>query len=685
MSKRSRPWDRKVRGPPAPSLKKKRGSAAVPFVEIASARYYSDRFYLNRTIHHDKDTTKSCQCGANDPPPLFHRSALVASLNLKLAILGTYTLDPSALVQEMPSLFGSEAKVPTLVLHGQKGWTHSQFSTKSGSNPEYQQESESPEKAYLDEESVLSPPAKDVFDDDCTINTQDDETLQVARSFTASDVLASPLATPQKEDRKQTPCFPETVHCTEITSSWVHPANIPASGLVDSLGGLSEAVLSVRENRRGVHHPKFMLLIENSGSLVVVVSTANLTTNQTTDGTWLQRFPSASSSSTKGTSDRTNSTSDFGASLVNFLHCQMLSSREGQLTTLAFVDRYLGWKSLRTLEQSFSFQHAQVHLIPTVPGDHDGQRGRPHSFLYGRQRVEDVLHQLTTRSPSTKPWLPPQVLSDNDRLIFQPTSFGAEWTRPKMSDVLRSYMGHTNLKQLDIVWPTDYFVNQAARSVMKSPDAVVGGFALADASQPKETERENSGWLFLSSDAFNRISLDCLSQMVLYEPSGESSLVPHIKSVARLFQGKDYRLRKDYDCRRSQSYFSWYMLTSACLSLGAQGDRCSNPSPGSDAVAYANFELGVLFASRLQKDASNDRLYCWKPAQCSCKCGSSTGLRLIHLPIPFRLCPARYQENEEEAAFCETPYFHEMLPSSVSCGHMLLTPHGAAVAAKQEE
>ena len=168
-------------------------------------------------------------------------------------------------------------------------------------------------------------------------------------------------------------------------------------------------------------------------------------------------------------------------------------------------------------------------------------------------------------------------------------------------------------------------------------------------------------------------------------------LIPHIKTIARVFGGNDYRMRKDFGVGRAEETLSWLLLTSACLSRGAQGDVPSQRAPGSNALEYSNFELGVLFCSRLQGDQSTDRLYCWKPAQCSCSHlkhaagthrSNSIGTRLIHLPVPFCWRPARYQEDEDETDFCETPYFHEIPKGTATDGRMLITPYGKALADK---
>jgi len=160
-------------------------------------------------------------------------------------------------------------------------------------------------------------------------------------------------------------------------------------------------------------------------------------------------------------------------------------------------------------------------------------------------------------------------------------------------------------------------------------------------------------------------------------------LAPHFKSVARLFDGKTYyRIRKELGVPKCEACFLWFLLTSACLSKGAQGEATTNPSLGSDAMSYSNFELGVLFTSR------KDRLYCWTPSSCCC-CDSGnttkTSAQLIHLPSPFCFRPAPYVPDEDDMQFCETPYFHEILRDNACIGNMLSTPYGAALAKQYAE
>ena len=781
-----RPWDKhhqrvipvkkKQRLPPRSSTTPAACWVEVPTADGRIEKFFSDALYLNTSIYEEENEptartpssvtgASSCHCGARDPPPLLSRSKLVQSLDLKAAILATFSWEPRAMAHEFPSLLGPEATVPTLVLHGKKGWTVESFmgveksSTTQGTRRDDDDDDDEPESVPLhDEFSSSTPSGSDEDDDDatccgCSIGTQDEAAVATSKKYAHVQSFSSPSPqkkevsepVPKQQQQQQQqplrppPLFPATAHFSEITPTWLPPENIfkknnnnnaPSSSssslsyshLVDpETGALHSWIVQQRLYCRGVHHPKYMLLFERDGSVVVVVSTSNLSAQVSTEGSWIQRFPAVATASSSTTGD---GGSDFGAVLTNFLHCQMLATAPGQLTVHAFVQRYLDWKSLAELERRFDYRCAQVQLIATVPGDHPGQHSSseaspahhrnerldPHSktnnasisrkFLYGPQRMVHVLAQRK---------IPPSLLDDNDRLIFQPTSFGGDWDPRSLANLVRSYMGYVGpgaspirdadiLQRLDIVWPTDYFVRELSkyipdqysnqhRVVPPAADISLGFASFAEAVRDTKVdpEKENGGKLFFSAESFNRLHWDCLSRMVLYESSVPAQrpilLTPHFKSVARLFDGKsDYRIRKELGVPKCEAYFSWFLLTSACLSRGAQGEvaaAATRPRVVQGGLhSYANFELGVLFTSR------KDRLYCWKPMSCCCNAAStgSTTTRLIHIPSPYCFRPAPYVAHEDDEEFCETPYFHEILRDNACAGNLLATPYGKALA-----
>ncbi|KAL7569890.1 hypothetical protein ACA910_008557 [Epithemia clementina (nom. ined.)] len=744
----SRPWDRKRDRAAAAKdrfLKRQDVVTYGDFIDVKGSRFYSDRFYLNRTLpeddHGEADDKESieyansgmgrdCTCGARKPPPLFDRSALVASLDLNAAILATYTVDQRSLLHEFPTLFGENATVPTLVLHGRN--LGSDHEDKEAVDNGHDEEESPPQDFHIIAQQHSSSSKVEESLDGLSVGTQTSETKEYASSW--------------NQTQSPTPChkvsstlsFPPQVHFTEIVSYWLSPSDLPSTVLKPD-GSVCDTIVEKRKYKKGVHHPKFMILFETSGSVVVVVSTANLTAPHTIDGSWVQRFAPTRPDPTKNHSlklhgDLVDETCCPGRVLGYFMDCQTWAAQCNQLTPLGFGRQYLGWKtqSCQELSGYYDFSKSHVFLVPHVPGDHPCDMTKSKSattFRYGRNFVSHILHRLsvdweegcsdnTNVATTTRPWLPSSLLSGQDRLIIQPTSFGGQWTPKSMADVVDSYIGarvedgdqddddtrEKTLNQLDIVWPTDDFIRAIYKSSSRStdptrsgsPNSVVVQTGFLQQVETKkindaaESTRANQGYLFMSSDTFNSIHIDCLSRMVMFEPSTppqiKSMHIPHFKSVSRLFCGKRYRIQKDFGMGKSDEYFPWFLLTSACLSRGAQGIETDGPDvviPGKQKrVSFTNFELGVLFCSRLQGKPKSDRLYCFKPACCSCPSESTQQQRpqLVHLPIPYDLRPASYHEDADDLLFCETPYFNEIAIGTITTGHMKLTPLGSSLA-----
>jgi len=318
----------------------------------------------------------------------------------------------------------------------------------------------------------------------------------------------------------------------------------------------------------------------------------------------------------------------------------------------------------------------------------EGRRGgKERDFLYGPQRVADILSRLSDDGPrGDRAWLPADFLTEKDVLVMQPTSFGGTWSHGAMEEVVRLYLtpddgsastaeettstqsGRSDwLDRMNIVWPTQDFMSRA--SAANSAHKKIG-----TVSEEGDT---NPAFVFLSSKSFNTIDLDCLSRMAVYEPHGLSQAwnrMPHIKSYARIVgNGNDSRIRK----------LAWFMLTSACLSQGAQGKPVKKRNFDDDAMSYSNFELGVLFCSRVQ-GRTGDRVYVAEAGGAPRTDDLSRGhepesptedrFRNIELPVPYSLVPPAYCRSDE-VQFHVTPYFHEISQGSL-CGQFLLTPLG---------
>ena len=768
MSKRvSRPWDRNGIG------RHDLQSSSVPSVIVDGVEYLSDRFYLNRGVGDPPVTpTNECTCGARSPPPLLDRGRLVASLKVKAAIVASYTLDPSHMIREYPSLFGPDNNVPTLVLHGHMGLSDR---LKQKKKTPMSQQSESQSSAGHSEEWNDSRYQQDTKrarvditaernnDDDGVICIDDssDEDEPSSREKVKTEYQDEEQVAIKEEEppedawlRKQNativsakPHFGKSVHLTEILTTWL-PDN--AKDEIESLRkeratkdeddevvvldsddeetpadtryGVEEFVIKRRLGKRGVHHPKFMILFETCGSVVVIVTTANLTPQHAVDASWVQRFEPLQTTNARGVTDSTQCDgSDFGYVLANYLECQQLAARAGEMIPEVFLRRYLALSTLDDLQRRYNW-NSQAHLIATVPGNykgsqsvtHLGMRGTKRTFLYGSQRVNDILRRLS-ESPSTygevsltRPWVPKAFLSDDDRLIIQPTSFGGLWKQESICELIRLYYdygkknatatspgrAHQLLKQTDIVWPTLEYMAEVNHRRKKnnprvpSPDSVA---SIEPETAGAVSSDSDGSFVFLSSISFNTIDFFCISRMCMFEPSypsqTPSNRSPHIKSFSRVFEGDEYQLRKHFNLEKAEEFLSWCMLTSACLSRGAQGEANPSRAFDSDEMTYSNFELGVLFVSRLQGDKNSDRLYCSKPSRCHCgqiyRASQKQSVQMIHLPLPYRLRSRPYHDDEDESEMCATPYFHEIPQGTGFVGQMRLTPLGMQLAAAQ--
>eukprot|EP00957_Ditylum_brightwellii_P208985 15359762-Ditylum_brightwellii.AAC.1 len=354
---------------------------------------------------------------------------------------------------------------------------------------------------------------------------------------------------------------------------------------------------------------------------------------------------------------------------------------------------------------------------------------RMNGFLYNKSDKHDdgcdKARHCNNSSSNNKPWFPSGFLSKKDKLVIQTTSLGANWTEQDLVRVAQSYMGkrcqernksHFDndsekesdwINSVDIIWPTMDFIKQVNKrcSFMEQQQQDIGN---ENASKSKSCVSAAGNSAFLSSTTFNTIDLSCISRMALYDTTGKPNCVPwtlspHIKTFGRLLRNDDddeESVSKDdvcYNIKEGQHHHSlrqkkqqkihrlgWIILTSACLSNGAQGKAVKDRCYDSDEMSYSNFELGVLFCSRIQGVTSTDRIYGWDPDYCNnccCRdgkirvsvddgsssieekvqyhsCSSSSSrvtmqkkkkdVRFIHLPIPYNLEPPMYQEDEDD-------------------------------------
>ena len=786
------------------------------FIEIDGVRFYSDRFYLNAPTglpYYNKDIifksktsckqnkAKKCQC--QQQPPLFDRSRLIQSLDLKAAIVGTYTFDPQWISKEIPALFplpttstcsNDKKCIPTLLLHGHQSIGNENVQKRRMNkknddvllfqNQKYHQQNdgtnnkvksidkcetvgynkaeiEKKRKRERNENGNIynginhNPFGKEVI---CIDTDSDDEStsqIKMTRKKNNKIVPIEKIASIHKKKLFVEPTFEsiqmqsndstkrqstqngnnntnktsnkikdnvnifgKSVHVTQVLPQWI-PPNEPKSIekttnktsisqdniiVIDSSSDEDDCLqndLGMSKHRKkrcmGVFHPKFMLLFEKSGSIVVLVSTSNLSRPRSVDGTWMQRFHRVKESGTRKDINHNDSCdgSDFGFVLCDLLQRQSDAAGSGEMTPVQFLNQYLGITKLMDFCKLFSFHEANVHLISVVPGSHPGRFGAQHlskmhgleddnrfdrRVFYGPQRVSDILHKCSSVS---NPWLPSQILSHDDKLIVQTTSFGAKWNKGRFYEMVRQYMGFDDPKQnnidlnnlinnVNIIWPSKTFMEKVENEVRVKCDRLECEEELGDDFYEHFT--------FLSSESFNLLDQDCLSRMTKYDAIDSSLFTiktsPHIKSYARVMT--NYQCNKDDNLNNNHQDLAWFLLTSACLSRGAQGQAEKIQSfQGRDEKSYLNFELGVMFCSRLQNNHETDRLYRSYDSTGECTCDRSPSI--IKLPIPYSLKSPTYQQNDGELDFDEDPFLHEISLSSAVKGNMALTPFGKKI------
>ena len=481
--------------------------------------------------------------------------------------------------------------------------------------------------------------------------------------------------------------------------------------------GINPSVASKRQSQQGCYHPKYLILFEKSGAIVVVVSSANMTSQKPVDGSWIQRFEPVNTNrdgdgdgndfkepTINELNDRCDG-SDFGHVLADFMQKQSEGIREGDILPIQFLRKYIGaFETFCDFRKAWRFDLARVHLVSTVPGYFPGRFTAGHlnpltnlgqRVLYGPQRVADILYKLSEKGSrakkrnsdevfdsihtgTPKPWLPNSLLSEKDRLVLQTTSFGAKWTSQDVEGLVRQYMGHDDpndddsggkslIDYVDILWPSMNYMEDIGKSHKKT----------------SPNDREFQHFIFLQSQGLNSSDLAICSQMKLYQNCNPAplpmTLTPHIKTYTRLLSNKV----------GSEGFnpLAWTMLSSACFSRGAQGftTKKNNSLAYDDERAYSNFELAILFVSRLQGDHATDRLYASYPAPCRCRSPKAAmhqnvntlleGAEVIPMPFPFDLKSRPYQPSEEPE-FQETPFFNRMTKDSISSGFNSLTPFG---------
>jgi len=567
----------------------------IPFIDHKGDRFYSDRFYLNASSTSTIDAkistslpsvsssssssaaaaaytknvplstscqrnetstaaTNICDCGNLQAPPTFPRIEFIKSLDLKAAVMATFNINCEWFYRTLPRFGKTDGGVPTMIFHGSRGLENAlRKMVQEADELEYETD-----RGEDDDDDD----GENDFMKGIKTRVLPPSTIDVARHFVDNDNMK----------------FLQ-VHCNWDKTK-LHANNSKLKGGTSYVSSEKEKgkgddneedskdnKYKNRETRLGVHHPKFMLLFEQSGDLVVIVTTSNLskTSRSVVEGSWIQRFHprrSDSDGDSNGNSDgrstndngiKKQETNDFGPVLQDFLFqlseaaaAGSTASRRKGVSTIPtnnntlpleeFLFKHLGMNSLCEFSSSYNFETARAHLVPVVPGDYeyDPNNGDENNrYHYGRQRVRYILDKLATYAPTISKKTKDK--SRMDRLVLQPTSLGSNWTNSQLASLIREYMGYYDggvkkqyyrddlwvCRQADIVWCTDKFLVDVASNGAKGNKKTIISplMAATTTARRKRLLPTLNSLMFNSTKNFNLFGSEFISRMAVYEPS----------------------------------------------------------------------------------------------------------------------------------------------------------------------
>eukprot|EP01038_Epipyxis_sp_PR26KG_P012574 gene12574-16862_t len=342
----------------------------------------------------------------------------------------------------------------------------------------------------------------------------------------------------------------------------------------------------------GVHHPKYVLLFTNKG-LHVIISTANLTSTSSLDGTWNKFFPIKNDNH----NTRAEIENDFGIILDDFIYQQAKQVRlsdlnhvkpedihDNSFNIFSWIKRHIHNQDFKNLSNSYDFSNPGVFLVSVVPGrDYINHNDKYEEDLYQaynkdinlkstnichdcknynikmRNEVHSLRNKINDDSSSSKKICRygmvrmkqllelnqdklKRPLTSKDILLVQPTSIGGNINNHYIGTFLNHLMPETswlteydNIRQESwkLIWPTKDYVRKGEQQSMRE--------ANNDYNQDSpHNESSSSSILFLHPRNLAMMEADIHSQMMLYESNyssffnEDSKKVPHIKSYMRV-------------------------------------------------------------------------------------------------------------------------------------------------------
>jgi hypothetical protein len=607
-----------------------------------------------------------------------------ANEDIKCVILASYNISLSSLQNDFPSLFKLDVNKinmgkakPTLVLHGSKG----DFSLRDESRRE-----DSDDSHFTVKVSVRHVETDERYEFDYKLPS----TVHIEEVLPQFPRIEGECESQEEEKSEDGRQRKEETQSQFQSDSQIHDSQYSIYGednneFYSTLKGGSAT--------GGVHHPKFMLIFTDKGCHMLV-STHNFCNAVAVDGSWTYFFPLANRHRKWDVKDIGG---DFGEILAD-----MLWNQEQQLKSLpkdsdrewlgpsTFLEKYLNLK-LEDLPLAYAFETANVDLVSVVPcrrkflrsfdlkeGEEvealriptvvpDGacvtcrlhelyqSNSGPFDVTYGAERCLELLERHKHKI---------RQLGSSDRVIWQPTSIG----KGMQIQALNYYM--------DCFMPDD----MDTWSKIEDKKQKLSRLSLI---WPEETLSGTSGLCFFTPEILMNMDEEVLEQMVTYVPwtnfAADSKEVLdhsiHIKSIARLLsdteEGTDETIASQslppFTCACKCRKLAWFLLTSACMSEGAQGVIVEpGLCPGEEGMCrrkhgtymeYRNFELGVLFHSTesctLVQSNQSQSTECPVPHPEKSQ---------LHLPIPYDIFGGESYlqvDETENMKLVHCPCFHQ--------------------------
>jgi len=388
----------------------------------------------------------------------------------------------------------------------------------------------------------------------------------------------------------------------------------------------------------GVHHTKMFLVGYASGTLRVVIHTANLRfadIHHKAQGAYIQDFPRKSTSNNNSQEELS---SEFETDLITYMDTYgynqkyvwdevSSASPKGRATTLS--------EHLR----KYDFSSAAAILIPSTPGYHKldnckvghlklrheiAQLGSEHQE---KQKVNKfassgpVVCQFSSIGSVTKKYL--------HRLFYSMDigrSRGNRVTTAGSNHNTKEEDDETKPLHLQLVYPT-------SDEICDSVEGYRGGASVPGHSKNVSKDflqplfrKWSSSKSFLASLSLSKQDDDSTNTNPLWKGIN----VPHIKTYFQLNSHKD-----------EEEGIEWFLLTSHNLSKAAWGDVQNSSQFGEKRLFIRHWELGVLITpSRL----GAQRLVPWSKKRDT---ASKTITGDVTIPLPYRHKPLAYTKKDK--------------------------------------